>query len=183
MSQFNRSLCVYCGSRPGQNPSYVTLANNLGHFMAQNQIRLVYGGGDIGIMGAVATGIVENNGDVLGVIPEHLKAREQIGTDLTPIVVTKTMHERKEIMFKESDGFVILPGGAGTMEEFFEVLTWAQIGLHQKPIYILNLHGCWDSLIALIDGLIADGFADANIHDHFSVFDDMTAFQKHLAST
>lgn len=180
MPEFSKSLCVFCGSRAGENPVYPQIAQKLGGFMAENKIRLVYGGGDIGIMGAVATGVVNAKGTVLGVIPEHLRSREQIGTDLTPIIVTKTMHERKEIMFKESDASVILPGGAGTMEEFFEVITWAQIGLHKKPIYVLNIEGCWDNLLALIDGLIDDGFAGASLRDLFKVFDNLPDFQTEL---
>jgi len=158
-----RSICVFCGSRAGQNPAYKAAATELGTAIAQNGWRLVYGAGDVGLMGAVARATHEAGGDTFGVIPDHLVKFEIGKTDLTHYVVTETMHERKKVMFMNCDAVVVLPGGAGSLDEFFEVLTWRQIGLHKKPIYILNTNGYWTKLIRLLDHVISEDFADNSL--------------------
>lgn len=155
------SLCVYCGSQPGLKPEYIKAANTLGTTMANNNIRLVYGGGSRGLMGAVSRSVQENNGKVLGIIPEFLMPKEgewdQSHKNLE-IMVTESMHERKQKMFEESDAFVALPGGIGTLEEIVEIITWAQLGRHQKPIAFLNTNGFWDPMLSLIKHMKEAGF-------------------------
>ncbi len=137
--------------------------------LAENGWRLVYGAGDVGLMGAVARAAQTAGGDTFGVIPVHLLDREVGKRDLGRFVVTENMHERKKVMFMNSDAIVVLPGGAGSLDEFFEVLTWRQLSLHSKPIYLLNTDGYWDPLIQLIDHTIAQGFADATLRDFMTV--------------
>ncbi len=157
-----RSICVYCGSSPGNNPAYMTEAKVLGAAMAGAGISLVYGGGDRGIMGAVAKSILENGGKAVGIIPEFLLEKERSsGTaslELTEIVITKNMHERKQMRFERADAFVALPGGIGTLEELIEILTWAQLGRHDKPIALLDTDGFWSKLIDLFDHMDQEGF-------------------------
>ncbi|MEM9717276.1 MAG: TIGR00730 family Rossman fold protein [Pseudomonadota bacterium] len=162
-----KSICVYCGSRTGRNPAYLKAAKDLGHALAQNNHRLVYGAGDIGLMGAVASACESAGGDVFGVIPEHLLLREVGKTDITRFVVTENMHERKKVMFMNADVIVTLPGGPGSLDELYEALTWKQLGLHDKPILVLNVEGYWDPLLKLIDHQIAEGFADPSFRDFF----------------
>ena len=162
------SVCVFCGSRPGKDPAYERDATELGGVLAANGWRLVYGAGDVGLMGAVARAAMDAGGQTFGVIPQHLLEREAGRTDLGRFIVTENMHERKKVMFMNSDFIVVLPGGAGSLDEFFEVLTWAQLGLHAKPIVLMNTGGYWDPLIALVDHVIAQGFADASIRGFFS---------------
>ena len=163
------SVCVYCGSRTGVLPDYVTQAEALGHAIAGAGWRLVYGAGDIGLMGAVARATQHAGGETFGVIPTHLVKAEVGKTDLTRFVVTENMHERKKVMFMNSNALVVMPGGAGSLDEFFEVLTWAQLQLHKKPIIILNIAQYWDPLIALIDHMIDAGFADNSLRSLFTV--------------
>ena len=163
------SVCVFCGSRPGTDPQYLADAAVLGHGIAQNGWRLVYGAGDVGLMGAVARATQEAGGDTFGVIPKHLVDWEVGKTDLTAYVVTETMHERKKVMFMNCDAIVLLPGGAGSLDELFEVLTWRQLGLHEKPVILVNTNGYWDPLIALIQHVVNSGFADASLLDYFTV--------------
>lgn len=153
------SLCVFCGSRSGKNPSYEAAAIELGTAIAAEDWRLVYGAGDVGLMGAVARATQKSNGTTFGVIPTHLFSKEVAKKDLSTYVVTENMHERKKVMFMNCDAIVVLPGGAGSLDEFFEVLTWKQIGLHDKPIYVLNVEGYWDKLNDLIAHIIDEGFA------------------------
>ncbi len=167
------SLCVYCGSRSGVDPAYERDATALGHAMAQAQIRLVYGAGDVGLMGAVARAAQASGAETFGVIPTHLLDREVGKTDLSTFIVTETMHERKKVMFMNADAVVVLPGGAGSMDEFFEVLTWAQLGLHAKPIFLLNTNGYWDPLRALMDHIVAQGFADASLLEFVQTVTDV----------
>jgi hypothetical protein len=157
----NRSICVYCGSRDGANPHYKAAARQLGAAMAGNGIRLVYGAGTYGIMGAVADAVVSGRGSVTGVIPEFLKNREASETDLRQfdeLIVTNDMHERKHIMFSRSGAFVALPGGIGTLEEIIEIMTWAQLGRHNRPMVLANIDGFWDPLLRLIDHMAGEGF-------------------------
>ena len=163
--QSRHSVCVYCGSRLGADPEYRAAADTLGAGLAAEGWRLVYGAGDIGLMGAVASAAIAGGGETVGVIPEHLLSREIGKQDLSSFVVTETMHERKKVMYMNADAVVVLPGGAGSLDEFFEVLTWAQLGLHAKPIVLVNVKGYWDPLIALIDTVVGQGFADASLKD------------------
>ena len=163
------SICVFCGSRSGHNSAYEKAAEVLGKGLADRDWRLVYGAGDVGIMGSVAQSAQNNGAKALGVIPTHLMQREVAKTDLSNLVITENMHERKKVMFMNSDAIIILPGGAGTLDEFFEVLTWAQLKLHNKPIIILNVSGFWDPLIELINHLVENGFADQSLNKLFKV--------------
>ncbi len=165
----NISVCVYCGSRAGTKPEYTDQAQALGRDIADRGWRLVYGAGDVGLMGTVARATQSAGGDTFGVIPTHLVRAEAGKTDLTRYVVTENMHERKKVMFMNADAIVVMPGGAGSMDEFFEVLTWAQLDLHAKPIVLMNVSGYWDPLIALIDHMIEMGFADASLTGLFHV--------------
>jgi len=182
MNPLPPSICVFCGSRPGNDPAMMSAARDTGEMLARRKWRLVYGAGDIGLMGAVARATQEHGGKTFGVIPTHLMQGEVARTALDTLVVTETMHERKKVMFANSDAAVVLPGGAGTLDEFFEVLTWAQIGLHAKPIILVNIGGGWDPLLALIDAVIADGFADVSLKDYLRVADDIGSLETLLAA-
>ncbi len=153
-----KSISVFCGSSEGNDDYIISQAYQLGAEFAKNNITLVYGAAKIGIMGQVAKGVMDNKGLVIGVIPEFLKIKEVYHPNLTELIVTGNMHERKVIMYEKSDGFMILPGGFGTMDEFFEITTWEQLGLHTKPIGILNLNGFYDDLIQLAKNMVAKGF-------------------------
>jgi uncharacterized protein (TIGR00730 family) len=145
-----RKICVYCGSGPGSDRSFVDAARQFGKILAQNRIGLVYGGGSVGLMGALATSVLDHGGDVTGIIPEFLTDREQALTRAR-LIVTRDLHERKQLMFEEADAFVALPGGIGTLEELVEQLTWAQLGRHKKPIVLANIKSFWDPFCALLD--------------------------------
>jgi uncharacterized protein (TIGR00730 family) len=165
------SICVYCGARPGGNPVYMAAATAFGAGLADRGWRLVYGAGDVGLMGAVARAAQDAGGDTFGVIPTHLMQLEVGKRDLTRFVVTENMHERKKVMFMNSDAIAVLPGGAGSLDEFFEVLTWAQLGLHAKPVVLVNVAGYWNPLVSLLDHTIDQGFADASLRDLLRVAD------------
>lgn len=153
-----RTICVYCGSGPGTNPRFVEAAKALGKSLAENGIRLVYGGGSIGLMGAVATSALDHGGSVTGIIPDFLTTRENALTRVQEMVVTPDMHERKRLMFERSDAFVALPGGIGTLEELVEQLTWKQLGRHTKPVLLANIDGFWEPLLALLAHMRATEF-------------------------
>jgi uncharacterized protein (TIGR00730 family) len=153
-----RSVCVFCGSSPGTEPAYRDNARALGRTLADNGVTLVYGGGHVGLMGAVADAALGAGGEVVGVIPKALLEREIAHSGLTDLRVVDSMHERKALMSDLSDGFVALPGGTGTLEEFFEVLTWAQLGEHRKPCGLLNAAGYYDPLLSVFDHMVAKGF-------------------------
>ncbi len=153
-----KSVCVFCGSSDGNDQAIVDVALELGKTLAANETTLVYGAAKIGIMGKVAQGALDNNGKVIGVIPEFLKLKEVVHLGLTELIVNNTMHERKMKMQEISDGFITLPGGFGTFEELFEIITWAQLGLHQKPIGLLNVNGFYDDLIAMLNTMVSKGF-------------------------
>ena len=165
------SICVFCGSRSGHKSAYEKAAEVLGKGLADRDWRLVYGAGDVGIMGGVAQSAQKNGAKALGVIPTHLMQREVAKTDLANLVITENMHERKKVMFMNSDAIVLLPGGAGSLDEFFEVLTWAQIGLHKKPIILVNTEQYWTPLATLIDHVISEGFAEATLKSYFDIVD------------
>ncbi|MEO0692569.1 MAG: TIGR00730 family Rossman fold protein [Pseudomonadota bacterium] len=177
------SVCVFCGSRFGNDPAFAEAATDLGTALAQGGHRLVYGAGDVGLMGAVAQSAQSAGGQTFGVIPVHLLDREVGKRDLTQFVVTENMHERKKVMFMNSDAVVVLPGGAGSLDEFFEVLTWAQLGLHAKPIYLLNVGGYWDPLVALMDHIVAQGFADASLLRFVTTLPDVPSVMQKLSRT
>ena len=149
MSEIN-ALCVYCGSNTGTDPAFVKTAQDFGRILAQNGIHLVYGGGSIGLMGAIASSVIEHGGHVTEVIPEFLTVAERPQRLAQELIVTRDMHERKRTMFERADAFVALPGGLGTLEELVEQMTWAQLGRHKKPILVANVNGFWDPLLALI---------------------------------
>lgn len=153
-----KSLCVFCGSSPGRNQSYVDAARAMGTLLAERNITLVYGGGAVGLMGACADACLKAGGKVVGVIPKHLMKMEVGHQDLTALHVVDTMHERKAMMAELSDGFVVLPGGIGTMEEFFEIWTWGQLGIHRKAFGVLNVNGYYDALFAFITTMVEQGF-------------------------
>src|SRR6516165_5434641 len=146
-----KSICVYCASGPGNRPVFVEAARSFGRILAKNAIRLVYGGGSVGLMGALAEAVLDGGGTVIGVIPEFLVDREHMLLRAQERIITRDMHERKRVMFERADAFVALPGGVGTLEELVEQLTWAQLGRHKKPIMIANIEGVWEPLCALLD--------------------------------
>ncbi|WGR92547.1 TIGR00730 family Rossman fold protein [Bradyrhizobium sp. ISRA443] len=146
-----KTVCVYCGSGPGNNPRFIEAAVALGKTFAENNVRLVYGGGSIGLMGAVAKSTLQHGGSVTGIIPEFLRARENALTSVQEMIVTPDMHERKRLMFERSDAFVALPGGVGTLEELVEQLTWQQLGRHSKPVLLANIDNFWEPLLSLLN--------------------------------
>ena len=146
-----RKICVYCGSGPGTDPAFVAAARAFGKILAQNNIGLVYGGGAVGMMGELAHTVAENGGQVTGIIPEFLMAREHALQTTQGLIVTRDMHERKRKMFELADAFVALPGGVGTLEELVEQLTWVQLGRHRKPVLAANIEGFWEPLCALLE--------------------------------
>lgn len=149
-------ICVFCASGIGKDPMYGTAAFELGSKLAEIEIGVVYGGAKVGVMGRLAEGVLSKNGKIVGIIPDFLKKKEIAHQGLTELVTVSSMHERKALMQEKSDGFIALPGGFGTMEELFEILTWGQLGLHRKPIGILNVNGYYDSLIELIDRMVTE---------------------------
>jgi uncharacterized protein (TIGR00730 family) len=153
-----KSICVYCGSGPGSNPAFVAAARAFGRILAENGIRLVYGGGSVGLMGELAKSVVDHSGTVTGIIPEFLTVREFMFQRAQEMIVTRDMHERKRLMFEHADAFVALPGGIGTLEELVEQMTWAQLGRHKKPILIVNIARFWDPLCVLLDHMKQSAF-------------------------
>lgn len=158
MSDLKRRLCVFCGSARGGDPAYTEAAQTMGRLLADRDIGLVYGGGGIGLMTDIADAVLLGDGDVTGVIPEQLEKREVGHKTLTKLHVVRDMHERKALMCDLSDGFCALPGGFGTFDEFFEIITWAQLQIHSKPVGILNVNGYFDPLLALVDHAVKEGF-------------------------
>lgn len=153
-----KTVCVYCGSGPGTNSHFIDAARAFGKNLAQHGVGLVYGGGSVGLMGAVATSALEHGGKVTGIIPTFLTKREHALTQAQELIVTHDMHERKRLMFERSDAFVALPGGIGTLEELVEQLTWQQLGRHSKPILLANIDGFWEPLLALLDHMRRTAF-------------------------
>jgi len=153
-----RAVCVYCGSSAGADPTFAEAARALGGILAESRIRLIYGGGSIGLMGVLARSVLAHGGAVTGVIPQFLVKEERVLADAQEIIVARDMHERKALMFERADAFVALPGGIGTLEELVEQLTWAQLGRHTKPIVLANIAGFWDPLLELLDHMNGLGF-------------------------
>jgi uncharacterized protein (TIGR00730 family) len=156
-----KRICVFCGSSPGARPEYVQAARQVGALLAQRKIGLVFGGGRVGMMGQLAQAVLENHGEVIGVIPKGLHERNVAFNGLTDLRVVGSMHERKALMAELADGFMALPGGLGTLEEIFEIVTWAQLGMHQKPCGLLNVSGYFTPLLAFLDQVVAQRFLDA----------------------
>jgi uncharacterized protein (TIGR00730 family) len=165
------SICVYCASGPGNHPAFVKAATDFGRILAEQGIRLVYGGGSVGLMGALADSVLDHGGTVTGVIPDFLVNREHMLARVQERIITRDMHERKRVMFERADAFVALPGGIGTLEELVEQLTWAQLGRHKKPILILNSERFWDPLCALLDHMQKLEFIRAGLSVNLLVAD------------
>jgi len=153
-----QSIAVFCGSSPGLNPIYTEATKKLGEAMAEQSITLVYGAGNVGLMGVVADAVLSKNGKVIGTIPQFLVDKEVAHYGITELIVTETMHERKQKMVDVAEGIIVLPGGIGTLDEFFEMFTWQQLGLHDKPIGILNVNGYYDHILAHIQHMVKEGF-------------------------
>ena len=160
-----KSVVVFCGSSEGDHPSFCAEAYRLGAVLAKRETTLVYGGAKIGVMGKVAQGAIEAGGKVIGIIPEFLKKREVFHNELTELIITKDMHERKMLMHEMSEAIIMLPGGFGTLEEFFEMLTWAQLNVHYKPIGILNTNGFYDDLLEVLQKMVHRGFVKQEGYD------------------
>lgn len=166
-----QGVCVYCGSGKGLNPAYAVAARKLGKALADHNLRLVYGGGSLGLMGEVARATLGGGGKVTGIIPDFLGAREMMLKDVDELIVVESMHVRKQLMFDRADAFVALPGGIGTLEELVEQLTWSQLGRHTKPIVIANIEGFWDPFLKLLEHMKGDTFIRPGLDVHFNVVD------------
>ncbi|GGY22556.1 LOG family protein [Paludibacterium paludis] len=177
-----RTLCVFCGSSTGSRPGYAVVARELGRWMAGHGIRLVYGGGKVGLMGIVADAVLDAGGQVTGVIPDFLKAKEVAHPGLSELIVTGTMHERKARMAQMADAFVALPGGFGTFDELFEILTWAQLSLHGKPVALFNAEGFYDPLMALARHGVNEGFIQPGNLEQFALVDSLGALESYLST-
>lgn len=178
-----RSVCVFCGSSDRGPRRHRLAAARLGALLAANGIELVYGGGRVGIMGVIADAALAAGGRVVGVIPEHLMRREVGHLQTTELIVTATMHERKATMFARADAFVVLPGGPGTLDETFEILTWRQLGLHDKPVVVCDSDGYWQPLAALVEHMIRSRYVKAAFRDFLSVAPDPEAVIDRLRRT
>lgn len=175
MSLTAHSVAVFCGSRMGGKPVYRQVAEEVGKTLAEKNIRLIYGGGANGLMGVVADSVIKSGGAVTGVIPEFLKTRERMHDQVSELIVTDSMHVRKQIMFARADAFWILPGGFGTFDETMEILTWKQLGQHKKPILVINVDGWADAMIAMLDVAVSQGFASAEARSLLLVVPDVSA--------
>ncbi|MDN5211545.1 TIGR00730 family Rossman fold protein [Fulvivirgaceae bacterium BMA12] len=176
-----KSLCIFCGSRVGKNEQYQEEAIKVGEILAKNQVKLVYGGGRVGLMGSLADSVLESGGEVTGVIPESLVSREVAHFGLSVLKVVNTMHERKELMYQWSDAFLALPGGFGTLDEFCEIFTWFQLGIHQKPVAFLNIAGYFDSLIQHFQHSVHQGFVDQALFDKIKVLQQSSEVEDFLS--
>ena len=168
-----KSVCVFCGASNAIPKKFFEAGSKFGEMLAKHDITLVYGGGDCGVMGAVANAVMENNGYVTGVFPISLRNLENEHKTLSEIIIVNTMHERKQLMFERSDAFIVFPGGFGTMDEMFEIITWKQLRLHEKPVIIYNQEGYWNPLIALMSNIIDNQFAKAETYDFYKVVDTL----------
>lgn len=173
MTKQIKQVCVYCSARDAVDVSYIEAAKKLGKILADHDKSLIYGGGSTGLMGAVTDGVIEAGGYVTGIIPEHLRDVEKMHQDVQNLIVVETMHQRKQRMAEMADAFVILPGGFGTMDEFFEILTWRQLGLHDKPILLVNMDGYWAHLISLIEEMLTKKFISPEDITQFVIIDSI----------
>src|SRR5271166_1770667 len=183
MSKIN-AICVYCGSSPGTDPTFVEAARDFGKILAHGGIRLVWGGGSVGLMGAIASSVIEHGGAATGIIPEFLTAKERPRRLAQELIITRDMHERKSTMFDRADAFVAMPGGIGTLEELVEQLTWAQLGRHRKPILIANINGYWDPLLTLFAHMRERDFVPDSLSINFLVterVEDILPVLRHAA--
>ncbi len=174
------SIVVFCGSSEGNDPKVLQAATELGKVLAERNITVVYGAAKIGVMGKVARAALDNDGRVIGVIPDFLLLREVFHPELSELIITENMHERKLKMHELSDGIITLPGGFGTLEEFFEMITWAQLGLHQKPIGILNTNGFYDDLLKMLKKMVSQGFLKKENYEMILVDDDVEGLLKQM---
>ena len=176
------AVAVFCGSRVGTDPAWRAAADALGRGLASNGIRLIYGGGRVGLMGAVADGALAGGGAVTGIIPDFLRTREVAHPGVSDLVVTQSMHQRKALMFEHADAFVTLPGGLGTLDETVEIITWRQLGQHDRPVLIANINGWAEGLLALLNGFVSDGFADPSARALYEVLPDSSAVLRRLVT-
>ncbi len=177
-----RSVCVYCGSSNKVDEKHKTTAKDVGTALAKHKLRIVYGGGHVGLMGIIADSALKAGGEVIGIIPEHIRVKEVQHTHLTELHVVDSMHTRKRMMVEKSDAFVVLPGGFGTLDETFEILTWRQLGLHNKPIIIYNEGGFWTPLIKVIDHVVNSGFAPKDNLEFYKVVNNLDELFAALAA-
>ena len=181
--KYKKSLCVFCGSKNGNNLIYKKAAKELGTYLAKNKIRLVYGGGSLGLMGELSSSVNRNKGDILGVIPKHLLQIEGINKNHGEIIITDDMHTRKKTMYNNSDAFLCLPGGIGTLEEVSETITWFQLNISRKPIFFLNINGYWDKFRVLVEDIISAEFASKDLLNYFTFFESLEALVPSLLSS
>ena len=181
--KYKKSLCVFCGSKNGNNLIYKKAAKELGTYLAKNKIRLVYGGGSLGLMGELSSSVNRNKGDILGVIPKHLLQIEGINKNHGEIIITDDMHTRKKTMYNNSDAFLCLPGGIGTLEEVSETITWFQLNISRKPIFFLNINGYWDKFRVLVENIVSTEFASKDLLNYFTFFESLEALVPSLLSS
>ena len=181
--KYKKSLCVFCGSKNGNNLIYKKAAKELGTYLAKNKIRLVYGGGSLGLMGELSSSVNRNNGNILGVIPKHLLQIEGINKNHGEIIITDDMHTRKKTMYNNSDAFLCLPGGIGTLEEVSETITWFQLNISRKPIFFLNINGYWDKFRVLVEDIVSKEFASKDLLNYFTFFESLEALVPSLLSS
>ena len=181
--KYKKSLCVFCGSKNGNNLIYKKAAKELGTYLAKNKIRLVYGGGSLGLMGELSSSVNRNKGDILGVIPKHLLQIEGINKNHGEIIITDDMHTRKKTMYNNSDAFLCLPGGIGTLEEVSETITWFQLNISRKPIFFLNINGYWDKFTVLVEDIVSAEFASKDLLNYFTFFESLEALVPSLLSS
>ncbi len=171
-----KAIVVFCGSKNGANPLYEQHAKQLGYLLAENNIRLIYGGGNRGLMGAVANAVLEKAGTVTGIIPEILNQWERQHDEITELIVVENMHVRKRLLYEKADAAIILPGGFGTMDELFEILTWNQLSIHDKPIYVLNTAGYYDALLQHAQHMFKEGFLYTSVEMAITVINNPEEF-------
>ena len=174
------NICVYCASSNRVDSKYLELSSNVGDFIASSGRKLVYGGGHVGLMGVAADAVLNKGGDVIGVIPQCLMDREVAHKGLTELHTTSTMQERQQMMADLSDAFIVLPGGLGTLAEFFEIITWRHLGIHDKPVFVLNAFGYWNSLLEMLEKVGDEGFLYKDLSELFIVFDTLEDLQEYL---
>lgn len=180
MSDYLYSITVFCGSNTGSNPIYTQSAKELASALVQHRLRLVFGGGNVGLMGVISNTVLDLGGTVKGIIPEFLQAREGQHSRLKDRVITQDMHTRKTILYNEADAFLIMPGSIGTFDEFFEILTWKQLDLHQKPIIIVNINQWADAIHIQLQRTVQEGFSQASLFDLFEIVPDVPSAMQRL---
>ena len=178
-----KTLCVFCGSKNGNSPIYKEAAEKLGAQLAENKIKLVYGGGSLGLMGALSKSVHINNGEVLGIIPENLLNIEGIEKNHGDIIITDNMHVRKKTMYNNADAFLCLPGGIGTLEEVSETITWFQLNISRKPIFFLNINGYWDNFRILMEQFVSREFANEDLLNYFIFFESVETLVPYLLTS